>query len=591
MTSAPANPPSSTPFRGRIFWLGAHKLLVNTELVRLRELGFEVFNPPYLSHVNDQSADTRWDDSQVTTLPPEVFQRLSRYNFFYNAIDPEIAELLNEHFDAVVVTIVARWAREMLRAYKGPCVFRAYGQTSFLSSDFESIGARRLIEKRENFYFCPHSDETLDGEADWLRARSQVVPYCLSSEVIDWRGRWNETGQHNGDILVTAPNIGGNPFHLAHYQFVKEYFYQDHFRLVGVQPVDVDDEQVVGSLHREEQLEMFARASGYLYTYRDPRVCYLPPIEMMIMGGPVAYLSGSLLARYVGKGGPGEARTVMEAHRLCDAIRAGDSGLIREIVASQVPVGRKYEPAEVWPVFDRVVGGLLSQEVRPRSTAERAPRSDLRSFVNAFIDSIELESPQATKAVADRLAKSMLGQSPPPDERDRLAELLGSDGAAAVVQECALSPANLTRFQDSFSTLPDVSTTDTDGRPRNFVVSAGMVGVGCWTTGPGGQRWRSAKVGEEGFMLFGPYARLNPGIYRLTAKVRLSRPNVVAGEVDVISAGQAIVRRDLKTASTGFETIEAEFDVFRPTNTHEFRVNLNGILQVDLESVTVERIV
>jgi len=587
MPRAPANAPS----RGRIFWLGAHKLLVNTELARLRELGFEVFNPPYLSHVNDQSADTRWDGTQFTTLPPEVFQRLSRYNFFYNAIEPEIAELLNEYFDAVVVTIVARWAREMLRAYKGPCVFRAYGQTSFLTSDFETIGARRLIEKRENFYFCPHSDETLDGEADWLRARSQVVPYCLSSEVLDWRGRWTESGEHNGDILITAPNIGGNPFHRAHYQFVKEYFYQDHFKLVGVQPVEVDDGQVVGSLHRDEQLEMFAQASGYLYTYRDSRVCYLPPIEMMIMGGPVAYLSGSLLARYIGKGGPGEARTVVEAHRLCNAMRAGDRVLIREIVESQKSVARKYEPAEVWPVFDRVVGGLLSQDVRSRTTTDRPPHSDLRGFVNAYIDSIELHSPQEQKAVADRLALSMLGQLPPPDERDRLAELLGSAGPAAVVQEYVRSPANLTRFLESFSTFPDVSTTDTDGGPRNFVVSAGMVGVGRWKTGSGGQRWRSANVGEDGFMLFGPYARLTPGIYRLSARLRLSRANVVAGEVDVMSAGQVIVRRDLKTASTGFEKITAEFDVFRPTNTHEFRINVNGTLQVDLESLTVERIV
>ena len=582
---------AAKPSRGRIFWLGAHKLLVNTELARLRELGFEVFNPPYLSHVNDQSADLRWDASQFTTLPPEVFQRLSRYNFFYNAIEPAIAELLNEYFDGVVVTIVARWAGEVLRAYKGPCVFRAYGQTSFLSSDFDALRARGLIEERDNFYFCPHSDETLEGEADWLRSRSQVVPYCLASEVIDWRGRWNEHREHSGEILVTTPNIAGNPFHLAHYQFVKEFFYQDHFRLCGVQLVDVEDDQVVGSVHRHAQLEMFARASGYLYTYRDPRVCYLPPIEMMIMGGPVAYLSGSLLARYVGKGGPGEARTIMEAHGICDAIRAGDSGLIREIVVSQVSVARKYEPDEVWPVFDRVVGGLLSQNAPSRSTSERPPRCDLRGFVNAYIDSIHLQSPEARKDVADRLAQSMLGQAPPPDEREKLVELLGSAGATAVVQECARSPANLTGFQKSFLARPDVTTTDNDGEPRNFLVSGGIIGVGRWTIGPDGQRWRSVHVGEEGVLIHGPYFRLTPGLYRLAVRLRLSRSNVAAGEVDVLSAGQIVARRELKAASADFHTFELEFDVFRPTNTHEFRVHSDGSQQVDLESLTVERIV
>src|ERR1043166_1809004 len=48
----------------RIFWLGAHQLLVNTELARLRQLGYEVFNPPYLSHVLDQSALTSWNRGQ-----------------------------------------------------------------------------------------------------------------------------------------------------------------------------------------------------------------------------------------------------------------------------------------------------------------------------------------------------------------------------------------------------------------------------------------------------------------------------------------------------------------------------------------------
>lgn len=35
----------------RIFWLGMHKVLSQTELPHLRALGYEVFNPPYLSSV------------------------------------------------------------------------------------------------------------------------------------------------------------------------------------------------------------------------------------------------------------------------------------------------------------------------------------------------------------------------------------------------------------------------------------------------------------------------------------------------------------------------------------------------------------
>jgi hypothetical protein len=75
------------------------------------------------------------EPGQSSTLLPDVFERLASYNFFYNTIDPEIADILNEYFDAVIVTIVARWVMEVLRVFSGPILFRSYGQTSLLSGD------------------------------------------------------------------------------------------------------------------------------------------------------------------------------------------------------------------------------------------------------------------------------------------------------------------------------------------------------------------------------------------------------------------------------------------------------------------------
>ena len=69
--------------KGRVFWLGYHKVLKYTELPRLRRLGFEVFNPRYISAVYDQSAYRLSDFDQSTTLPPEVFRRLMSYYFFH----------------------------------------------------------------------------------------------------------------------------------------------------------------------------------------------------------------------------------------------------------------------------------------------------------------------------------------------------------------------------------------------------------------------------------------------------------------------------------------------------------------------------
>lgn len=107
----------------RIFWMGMHKVLMQTELPRLRELGFEVFNPPYLSEVVDQSATLDWDSNQESTLPKDVFDKLSKTRFFYNSHSEETAEILNEYFDAVVVTINPDWLKEMLAVYEGPLIF------------------------------------------------------------------------------------------------------------------------------------------------------------------------------------------------------------------------------------------------------------------------------------------------------------------------------------------------------------------------------------------------------------------------------------------------------------------------------------
>src|SRR3990167_4897582 len=120
----------------RIFWLGMHKILVNTELPRLRQLGYEVFNPPYLSSVQDQSANLDWNASQPTTLPHDVFTKLSTYNFFYNPITSDIAELLNKYFDTIIVTISPAWLADVLKCYHGRviyCGFRDWERTTLNS--------------------------------------------------------------------------------------------------------------------------------------------------------------------------------------------------------------------------------------------------------------------------------------------------------------------------------------------------------------------------------------------------------------------------------------------------------------------------
>ena len=344
----------------RIFWLGMHKILVQTELPRLRMLGYEVFHPPYLSSVQDQSANLDWDANQTTTLPPEVFEKLSNYNFFYNAVSAEIAELLNTYFDAVLVTISPAWLAEILKVYHGKVIYRVYGQHFMIS---EELAANKLIHNivsRDNFWFVPHAAEAVKDEESWLREREMVVPYCLPPDVFEYTDTWAAEPLRWSKIAVTCPNIK-NPYFHAHYKYLQTNFGESFYRYYGVQLSKINDPRVVGTLPRKDLLASFQKSAGYLYTYTDERVCYLPPVEMMVLGGPVLFLKGSLLDHYNQDDAPGRCVTVDEAHTKSRLLIKNDQAFIADVVTSQHEVRARYTPADVWPIFDAAFQKILGE--------------------------------------------------------------------------------------------------------------------------------------------------------------------------------------------------------------------------------------
>ena len=352
----------------RVFWFGMHVVLTKTELPRLRELGYEVFNPPYLADVYDQSASTQWDQHQPTTLPPEVFRELSAYNFFYNRITPRIAELLNEYFGTVIVTISPNWLQSILEVFHGRVIYRVYGQPGLLSDALWSMRMFRAVQERDNLYFVPHALEAVRDEHDWLKAGMTVVPYTLPLDVFRHEGTWSADEPHAAEIMACCPNID-HPHFANQYHFLNAYFPGPHLKLYGVQPRCCSDPRVVGTLRRGEQLSRYRRAAGFWYHYDIPTSCYLPPIEMMTIGGPVIYMRGSLLSRSLALGSPGEASTVDEARRKIELLLKGDRAFVDEVRASQRPIVERYHPRQVHPIFDREFRRLIDMPSEPRKQA------------------------------------------------------------------------------------------------------------------------------------------------------------------------------------------------------------------------------
>ncbi|WP_137128564.1 glycosyltransferase [Rhizobium sp. FY34] len=574
LESKPMNE-KNTGRKRRIFWLGAHKILIKTELKLLRDLGYEVFVPSYLSNVDDQSAVTQLQSADASTLPKDIILKLSEYNFFYNSVDQEIAEILNTYFDGAIVTIVGRWCAEFLRAFEGPVLFRAYGQTSLLSEDFERLGMRGLLEDRHNVHFLPHAEETGEFEGEWLKRKMRVVPYSIAPDIFDREGSWRGSTGNDGYILISAPNIA-NIFHRFHYRFLKKHFYQSHYRYVGVQTKPIDDPQVLGTLSLDEVKEQFTRASGYLYTYSDPRVCYLPPIEMMAYGGPVIYLKGSLLARYFNNCGPGECQTIEDAYDKSQLLLRNDTAFVSELQSAQASVVERYRPSQVAPRVEAAVRDLIGP---PMATAEplRAPhalavtRSAMthsigRSIIEALLQNEDPERALAIDNLIDQVSTEYCDQSGTSANKHAL---------SAWWREAP--PAEL-----------DVQWGAVD--VLNHPQASGL--IGRWVIDPGTEEYaREASAGEAGYLTFGPYLSVQSGRYAARFALEIEAFDTpVTVTVDVADAGIQHASRTITVGEGCVSSVESlDWLVATGMNSVEFRVLTNGTGRVRLTSLTYDR--
>ena len=125
------------------------------------------------------------------------------------------------------------------------------------------------------------------------------------------------------------------------------------------------DPRIVGGLDRTDFLNRLAASSGFFYNYKD-NVCYLPPIEMMQIGGPVIYVPGSLLSRFYRERTPGVAPDRAEAEKKLVRLLRGDREFAEDIIGAQESVRRRYDRDVVTPIFDEAFKELLG-------TAEPAP--------------------------------------------------------------------------------------------------------------------------------------------------------------------------------------------------------------------------
>lgn len=344
----------------RIFWLGMHKVLRTTELPQLRDMGYEVFSPAYISDVYDQSADRAIDLDQPTTLPDDVFAELLAHNFFYSSIPSRIGDYLNQYFDCVIVTINADWLRSIVDVFKKRIIYRIYGQPYSLSEYIMKSGTWEKLMVHGDFHIVPFAAETTEFERPWFRDLcAGVVPYQIPDDVFDFTGTWGGAS-HNGTIATSIPNVE-NAYYSSEYRRFNSAFPHRVFRIYGPQRSTPDDTRFVGALRRQDFLGRLRDSAGFFYNFRDP-VCYLAPIESMQIGVPVLFAPGSLLHRFYPDKTPGLIRNQIDAERKIKLLLNSDATFAAEVIESQEPVRQRYDREIVRPKFERLFRALIDRE-------------------------------------------------------------------------------------------------------------------------------------------------------------------------------------------------------------------------------------
>lgn len=353
----------------RIFCLSMHKKLVKIEIERLRILGYEVFEPPYLKKPISYQT-TVWDwkqqSSSGSTLPLEALTILAKTNFFASFIPQLAAEILNQYFGTILVVGNQIWLKNILEVYRGKIIYRVHGQPYSLSQDLVNHSILDLIIERENFWFCPHHEKALLIEDLWLtRLNTRIIPCCLPNDIIRLQDTWEFKESYDTCIGLICPNILNNPFSYRYYGDIQRYFSGEQFKVFGTQVVTVPDPLVLGTLERKDFLAHFIKLHSFVYHYTESAFCHLAPIEFMTLGGPVLFQKGSLLSAYFeNMSAPGEAKDIkMLTMRAKQLLKKHACTLSNEIIDSQKKVRMLYHPNYVWPIFDKVIMEILGSNI------------------------------------------------------------------------------------------------------------------------------------------------------------------------------------------------------------------------------------
>jgi hypothetical protein len=338
----------------RILWIVNHKTLISAEVPLLRSLGFQVLVPKVLPNQDPafRSSGVTHDYDPGLGLPPAALQVLNYENFFERSWAPTTTQIINRYFDVIVChfTYYTTPLREAALKFQGLLIARAFGRERPLTyGDFRTfVPHPSLLEDIRSlgrrFIFGQAYDNLAEIEELPLRNRAQTITVPLPKFIFKHANSWTGTGSN---AVFLCPSIGDNGYYSGIYQAIKRDFADLPHVIFGSQIGPINDSAVLPYLSDDALGDLYRSAPVFVYPSSEPRHLHYSPLEAMVVGTPVLYLTGGLIDRLADTELPGACADVVEMKAKARRLIAGDRELAEAIRSSQGRVLETFAPEVV----------------------------------------------------------------------------------------------------------------------------------------------------------------------------------------------------------------------------------------------------
>lgn len=337
----------------RIFWACNHATLMDVECKLLLDLGFEVFVPKTLGSSRSSSINFSYDNS--LSLASDDLNILNSFDFYNCTIPENIAAIINENFDAVISVNIYPMLYNLAKIFKGIFILRGFGyedkinyeQTTQQMKKIRGVQKifkpkeithdnkmmRLLYSMKDRFYLGAGFQEIISNETPFFKKRSIYLPLGIPKSIWDLQDTWiGDTSK----IMFVCPSIENAYYGKIYVDFNNNFSDFPH-SIFGKQNKDYpEDKNIIGFLDNENYYACMKKYQVMFYHSQEERHLHYHPLEAVIVGMPLIYMSGGLLERFGGQNQPGMARSVAEAKDKLQRILEDDADFINEIKSCQI---------------------------------------------------------------------------------------------------------------------------------------------------------------------------------------------------------------------------------------------------------------